>query len=281
MTEEAEIATLARAFAASLDALGQQTRVFVVALEKQVAKLQAERDVGKEQDIEREKKECPQADIATLNVGGTLFTTYRSTLVKHDGSMLAAMFSGRYPLVKDANGNPFIDRSPATFSLILDWLRSDKMLLDESMSATAKQRLDDDLNYFGLKDFVHAGQSSDSSSILAAPPFVLLTPEQSLALWTMLGKLPADVSKARCLFQASKDGFAAAAFHAKVRRPWQHGDHRALKRWLALWRLHATAMGEQRWLGAGRDQHLLPVLTFQRSRSTACAHQAAHQTGKQ
>ena len=205
-------AALAQALAASMDSFAanmpvcQQT--FAADLEQQVSMLHDDRVALDKEKLafEREKKEMaerfPQADVITLNVGGTLFTTFKSTLVKHEGSMLAALFSGRYPLAKDANGNPFIDRNPQMFAITLDWLRSDKMILPANLSAEERMRLDDDLDYFGLKDFV-------------MPPFALLTQKQSQSLWTMLGKLPAAVSKARCLFQASKDGFAAAAFHAK------------------------------------------------------------------
>lgn len=49
-------------------------------------------------------------DDLKLNVGGTIFYTKRSTLLKEEGSMLAAMFSGRFPLVRDADGAYFIDR---------------------------------------------------------------------------------------------------------------------------------------------------------------------------
>lgn len=49
-------------------------------------------------------------DDLKLNVGGTIFYSKRSTLLKEEGSMLAAMFSGRFPLVRDADGAYFIDR---------------------------------------------------------------------------------------------------------------------------------------------------------------------------
>jgi hypothetical protein len=58
------------------------------------------------------------SDIITLNVGGTIFTTSRSTLCKIPDSVFYAMFSSNsqmMPSVKDQNGNYFIDRDPECF----------------------------------------------------------------------------------------------------------------------------------------------------------------------
>ena len=64
-------------------------------------------------------------ELVELNVGGTVFCTFRSTLAKHPQSMLAAMFSGRHPLARDERGRPFVDRSPKMFALVLEYLRTD------------------------------------------------------------------------------------------------------------------------------------------------------------
>ncbi|ELR15096.1 uncharacterized protein ACA1_215680 [Acanthamoeba castellanii str. Neff] len=48
--------------------------------------------------------------VVDLNVGGTLYSTTRTTLLRQD-SMLAAMFSGRHELKRRADGRIFIDRS--------------------------------------------------------------------------------------------------------------------------------------------------------------------------
>jgi hypothetical protein len=47
--------------------------------------------------------------IINLNVGGYFFTTRLSTLRKYEDSMLAAMFSERYKVDKDKDGNYFLD----------------------------------------------------------------------------------------------------------------------------------------------------------------------------
>jgi len=65
-------------------------------------------------------------DILTLNVGGTLFTTRRSTLCLCEGCYLANLFSGRWDdsIEKDSEGRFFLDFDPGSFRLALDFLRS-------------------------------------------------------------------------------------------------------------------------------------------------------------
>ncbi len=45
-----------------------------------------------------------------LNIGGSYFETSVETLTCEPGSMLEAMFSGRFAIEKDEDGASFIDR---------------------------------------------------------------------------------------------------------------------------------------------------------------------------
>ena len=54
-------------------------------------------------------------EVIPLNVGGTYFTTRLSTLRRYEDTMLAAMFSGRHYIPRDAEGRFFIDRDGAYF----------------------------------------------------------------------------------------------------------------------------------------------------------------------
>lgn len=54
-------------------------------------------------------------EVIPLNVGGTHFTTRLSTLRRFDDTMLAAMFSGRHHIPRDAEGRFFIDRDGKYF----------------------------------------------------------------------------------------------------------------------------------------------------------------------
>ena len=61
--------------------------------------------------------------IIELNVGGQKLTTSYSTLTKHKGSVLEAMFSGRHSL-SNHKQRIFIDRDPSPFEKMLSYLRT-------------------------------------------------------------------------------------------------------------------------------------------------------------
>lgn len=63
-----------------------------------------------------------------LDVGGTKFTTTMTTLVALEpNSVLAKMFNSSFSTEPEADGSYFIDRSGASFGLILNWLRDGKI----------------------------------------------------------------------------------------------------------------------------------------------------------
>jgi len=59
-----------------------------------------------------------------LDVGGYKYSTTLTTLTADPNSMLAAMFSGRFPVEKNEEGCVFIDRDGRHFYHILNWLRN-------------------------------------------------------------------------------------------------------------------------------------------------------------
>ena len=70
-------------------------------------------------------------EVLTLNVGGMLYTTTRSTLTKYRDSMLGAMFDGAFELPTDCNGHYFIDRDGETFRYVLNFLRTHKICVPD------------------------------------------------------------------------------------------------------------------------------------------------------
>ena len=73
-------------------------------------------------------------DIIHLNVGGTKYTTTKSTLRRFPKSMLGAMFTGNLPVTTDKDGYYFIDRCGYIFEYILQFLRSGKLILPDHFS---------------------------------------------------------------------------------------------------------------------------------------------------
>ena len=68
------------------------------------------------------------ASTIKLNVGGQYFTTSLQTLTKDKGSMLHAMFSGRFDTKPAEDGTYFIDRDGTHFRYILNYLRTGRLL---------------------------------------------------------------------------------------------------------------------------------------------------------
>src|SRR5690554_4096210 len=80
--------------------------------------------------IQNSRQESPQskatsAERVVLNVGGTRFETYISTLTKYPTSLLGAMFHERNSsiLKRDEHGEYFFDRSPALFEAVINFYR--------------------------------------------------------------------------------------------------------------------------------------------------------------
>lgn len=61
--------------------------------------------------------------MVTLNVGGTLFTTTKDTLLAVEGSFFQGLLSGRFPPEADEDGNTFIDRDATLFEYVISWMR--------------------------------------------------------------------------------------------------------------------------------------------------------------
>ena len=146
-----EVASLNSGFSRILKLFGEER-----------AKLVKERDLLAE---ERKSFEAMQQRIdgvnnqleetIKLNIGGEHFETTRSTLTAEEGSMLEAMFSGRFNVEKDENGICFIDRDPQFFSIILSYLRGKRdgcVPCKVSMEAFAAASLLREANFYGLRD---------------------------------------------------------------------------------------------------------------------------------
>lgn len=98
------------------------------ALSKRETTLQEERDRFESEKLQMSAfKDSQEAagEIIELNVGGEVMATKRGTLTQLKGSLLEAMFSGRWEksVDLDSNGRVFLDFTPAVFRLLLSHLR--------------------------------------------------------------------------------------------------------------------------------------------------------------
>ena len=72
------------------------------------------------------------SDMIVLDVGGRRFKTTLTTLTRFPNSTLAKMFqkdSGVAPASINSEGEYFLDSDPETFSVILNWLRYNSLIL--------------------------------------------------------------------------------------------------------------------------------------------------------
>ena len=99
-----------------------------------------------------------QENVITLNVGGQIYTTSKSTLCSQKESMLAAMFSGHHKLEKMENGSYFIDADGKHFGIILNYLRGRIIystdLLEDRKTLMELEKEADFYNLVRLKDLV-------------------------------------------------------------------------------------------------------------------------------
>ncbi|XP_073950300.1 BTB/POZ domain-containing protein KCTD3 [Choristoneura fumiferana] len=85
-------------------------------------------------------------EIVNLNVGGTRFATSWHTLTWVPDTFFTALLSGRIPTVRDETGAIFIDRDPNLFGLILNFLRT----RDIDLNNVNIRALRHECDYFGI-----------------------------------------------------------------------------------------------------------------------------------
>ena len=107
-------------------------------------------------------------DIISLNVGGTIYTTSRSTLTRYPDSRLAALFANPSsefcPL--DAQGNFFVDRDGQSFRYVLNFLRTQQIILPTDSGEL--QTLAAEGSYYKIDSLINAISQKPSYAHLAS-----------------------------------------------------------------------------------------------------------------
>jgi hypothetical protein len=100
-------------------------------------------------------------EIIELNVGGSQYTTSRTTIMSCPDSMLARMISGFIQTATDSNGRIFIDRDGPLFRHILNYLRDKRLNLPDNFSEYAQLRQEAD--FYRIETII-----SDLDSVFAS-----------------------------------------------------------------------------------------------------------------
>ncbi|KAH3743979.1 BTB/POZ domain-containing protein KCTD9 [Pelomyxa schiedti] len=93
-----------------------------------------------------------KSDWVSLNVGGRVFTTTKSTLTKCPGSVFSLMFRDDWDSTRDSQGNILIDRSPEYFEVILTYLRGGSLVINQGLNPLGVFQ---EAKFFGLTDLQH------------------------------------------------------------------------------------------------------------------------------
>ncbi|KAL8596228.1 hypothetical protein ACOMHN_021268 [Nucella lapillus] len=97
-------------------------------------------------------KEVLRLNVLRLNVGGSFYTTTRSTFLRHPVSFLARVASGHHHLPRDDRHFHVIDRDGNVFRHILNYLRTDRLLLPDGFREVALLR--EEAAYYELPGLV-------------------------------------------------------------------------------------------------------------------------------
>jgi hypothetical protein len=177
-------------------------------------------------DIEKmnkmaQKYETVDSDIIKLNVGGTYFSTLKSTLEKkikkqnengfYDPHLLQSLISGMIKINYDENKAIFIDRNPKYFCHILDYLRnldSNKQFKMPRLSKEETIEFLEEAEYFELHGILDI-----KNPLINLDSVVFLNDEEKRKLLELCNF--SYKTKWKRLYRATIDGFFAKNFHTK------------------------------------------------------------------
>ncbi|KAL9951570.1 hypothetical protein ACROYT_G044254 [Oculina patagonica] len=145
-----------------------------------------------------------------LNVGGHLFSTSLATLNKDPGSMLHAMFSGRFETKPSEDGSYFIDRDGTHFRYILNYLRTGQLIVPKD--EIVREELLAEAEFYQVEGIIKALTPKQPRLFEDS---VILSSDQRQILINWL-KETRDLTNAsdKLLYRASRNGWAATNFHS-------------------------------------------------------------------
>ncbi|KAI8505298.1 hypothetical protein Bbelb_174070 [Branchiostoma belcheri] len=153
------------------------------------------------------------SSIVTLNVGGHIYTTARSTLTRYPDSMLGAMFGGDLETLRDDQGRYFIDRNGRMFEHVLNFLRTGQLVLPEDFKELPLLEMEAD--FYQIQPLIEALKTYKAS---CAHDFVVVRPSLTYPQFTVVSANTKEVeNKVKDLVQALADQLSAEYGGGNVR----------------------------------------------------------------
>ena len=128
------------------------------------------------------------------------------------GSMLHAMFSGRYDTKPSEDGSYFIDRDGTHFRYILNYLRNGQLIVPKEEMIRIREELLAEAEFYQVEGII---EQLKVKAISMFKDSVILSSDQREPLVTWLKESQAITNDSdKLLYRASRDGWAASNFHA-------------------------------------------------------------------
>ncbi|CAH3129813.1 unnamed protein product [Pocillopora meandrina] len=189
----------------ALDKVNKHIKDAFDILKRETNRLRKERNAFDE--VAKKLEHVHFSSMLKLNVGGHFFSTSLATMTKDPGSMLHAMFSGRFDTKPGEDGSYFIDRDGTHFRHILNYLRTGKLVLPNDK--VVRKELLSEAEFYqidGILDELKAKPFKDSA---------VLSSEQRETLVDWLKDTRESLGDDYVLlYRASRDGWSASNFHS-------------------------------------------------------------------
>ena len=150
------------------------------------------------------------ASTIKLNVGGQYFTSSLQTLTKDKGSMLHAMFSGRFDVKPAEDGSYFIDRDETHFRYILNYLRTGRLRLPKD--ELIRQELLEEAEFCQIHGILEELRHPPNQPFKDST--ILSTEHKQVLINNFLKEQLSDESNFVLIYRASRDGWHSSKFHA-------------------------------------------------------------------
>ena len=163
-----------------------------------------------EQSMAKKIEDVHLASTIMLNVGGQYFTTTLQTLTKDKGSMLHAMFSGRFYSKPAEDGSYFIDRDGTHFRYILNYLRTGRLLLPKD--ELVREELLEEAEFYQIHDILEELRHPPNQPFKDST--ILSTEHKQVLINNFLKEQLSGESNFVLIYRASRDGWHSSKFHA-------------------------------------------------------------------